>query len=317
MTWKKVMSCVFAISALSFCTEFCRPQSARVMTITEAKTSIARAPAITSALSSDGGLPEIPVSPLSTDEISTILSDLFKWEPARTRYSTYFLLLPRQQQIKQDQASKVWADPQKVGHYRPFVINGLPPDANPSIELAIHYVTGPLWSPGSTLVNTNAPFFRTPNPSDQPDQGDLVFVNLSGFSAAYVPIPVANVVESYFIDGLVARLIVGNYAKAADLKQSQLDFVKGNPPVFPNTATSYDDLRSYFVPLPVAPTYADAYSRAVSNLLSKVPVAPAAILLGWEAGEDLSHLNGDDKNLANITVRSRTRILTTKLHQII
>jgi hypothetical protein len=273
-----------------------------MMTISERNTQMVSAAGAASVLSTNRGLPAISVTPLSDSDISNVLSDLFQWEPARTRYSTYFFLLPKQQKIKQDEASKFLGLPvlpPPTVKYSPFDITGLPRDSVPSIILSVPINAAPA-GPRPALNNLNSAFFRPPNPADPNDPGDLIFVGLSGFTAAYVPIPVANVVENYFVDGLTARLVLGKYATAAGLDQGRIDFVKENAPIFPNTYNTYQAPRSYVFPGPPATSYAEAYSRSIDNLLSSVPVGPSALLLGWEAGEDLSHLQGaDSKYLAD------------------
>jgi hypothetical protein len=212
-------------------------------------------------------LPDVPKpTPLSTDQVTAILDDLFKW-PAASKYGTYFLLLPGAITLKQNVAANVAAIPAgQVYLYQPY------PIANKSVAVKVLAVAG---------LQASWPFQAATG-----DPADADFVLLDGF-AKQVPIPVADSVTANFINGLVTRLILGEYARAwkdgTTISAGDLSFAKYvMTPGFPdmNNASSY--------PANVK------FEADLATLLQNNPVQPAGLLWGWKAGDELDALVGTD-----------------------
>ena len=114
--------------------------------------------------------------------------------------------------------------------------------------------------------------------------GAATFVRLDAFGNP-VPIEVANLVEAAFINGLVTRLVLRQYAIAwasanstnLNLETLQLGF--DNIEFTDLIGTTFVQSENYL-------TFSD-FESALSSILSENPVDPPALLLGWRAGEDL------------------------------
>jgi hypothetical protein len=212
-------------------------------------------------------IPDVPPpNALSTDDVTAILDDLFKWSPAASKYGTYFLLLPGAITLKQNVAANVAAVPAgQVYLYQPY------PIANKNVAIKVQAISA---------IQGAWPFQAANG-----DPADADFVLLDGF-AKLVPVPVADSMEANFINGLVTRLILGEYARAwkangASIDASGLSFTGLiSTPQFPDMTA----VGSY----PANVTF----DAAIATLLQSNPVQPAGLLWGWKAGDDLDALVG-------------------------
>ncbi len=215
-------------------------------------------------------LPSANRAELSTNEIAATLEDLFKWGPAKNRYASYFTLLPALVKTKEDVSSSVLGAPLgTLVTYQPYSLADKSVGVKVQINTAVY----------------NQPMFQGNGASD------AIFVRLDAFGNAFVPIPVADVVESNFLNGLVTRLILGHLSRLQQLPATGIDFASiGN--AVPQIPDEYNKAGSYSVS-------AGTFEKATGDLLRDYPVQPMALFLGWKAGEELDALTGQNLDFRN------------------
>lgn len=201
---------------------------------------------------------------LSQSEIATKLDDLFKWGPAKNRYSAYFTLLPGQQSLKADNNGPVLAAaPNTTVIYQPYGLQ----DKTIGLRVSLNTtLTGLPQFSGAGLANA-------------------IFARLDAFDNGYVPLSVVDQIESNFLNGLVTRLMLGQYERSLKNPASELSWAK-NVPV-PNLPKEFSQPASYTT---------GAFEDNVANLLRDHPVQPMGMYLGWRAGEELDALSGEDEH---------------------
>ncbi len=201
--------------------------------------------------------------PLSVSEVTTTLNTLFEWGPASSRYATNFLMLPGTLDIKNDnKATVLGSTPDTQILYRPYSVS----DQRISIKIS---------RPGALVA---LPAFSV-------DPGNAIFVRLEGFGNL-VPIPVAEVVEASFVNGLVTRLLLGEYQRMWK-KNLNLSFAT-NSAFNAIIGDAFVQPANYSAPNPAE------FSAAVKSILANNPVQPVSLLYGWKAGDDLDALVGTD-----------------------
>ena len=208
-------------------------------------------------------LPAAGNTPLSQGEITNKLNHLFTWGPARNQYASYFTLLPRQQKLREANASQVLNALDKQALFQPFPIT----DRTVGVKMVLN-----------TALQTQAMF------QGASGSANAIFVRLDAFDNGLVPIQVADQIEANFLNGLVTRLLLGQYERALKLSSNQVSFAQGVP--VPSLPKEYNLPASYAT---------GTYDDAVQLLLLNQPVQPMGIYLGWEAGEELDNLSGGDE----------------------
>jgi len=175
-------------------------------------------------------------------------------------------LLPGAITLKQNVSASVAALPAGQTYvYQPYPID------NKAIGIKVQAVAG---------LQTAWPF-QTANG----DPADADFVLLDGF-AKLEPIPVADSVEASFINGMVTRLILGEYARAWKANGGAIDPADLSFARFVNTPQFPDMIAAALYPAN------SSFAADISSFLQNNPVQPAGLLWGWKAGDELDALVG-------------------------
>jgi hypothetical protein len=247
-------------------------------------------------------MPPLPPSPmaksLSTSVIESKLNHLSHWVNV-SEFRSYLILLPHQIDIKNNVAAQgAGVAVNQLFHFAPYTLT------SPSMALTLMRSDHPVpngWSPAAaaSFQLTAEHLFDAAHGGDP---NDAICLVLDGFNTP-VYIPVAEQFEAGFIEGLVTRLVLGQYARAwkqqdasllnftASANQPKVKDIVHLVPYYPQGAPIPAGAVA-FAPMPAPVASSLSFNEWLSERSQFDPIEPAAIMWGWRAGEKLDGMLG-------------------------
>jgi hypothetical protein len=242
----------------------------------------------------------LPLSATATKRLSTtaaerLLNDLFQWAPSKTTYSGNFLTLLTIPDIPAATKASFVGKPQGATvFYPPYTLA----DKDATIALLQPPAVANMLMTG--LVEHHV-IFAAPGQGGiidktikKEDLSKAIFVVLNGFGIP-VPFDVFKIIQANFINGLVTRLLLGEFfriwGKYPDMAGLKTDLLLlGDLNVTAMIADRYQYTQLYSENWAKGDSFDDIVAKTEGN----DPLAPAGILWGWHAGDELDALQDSD-----------------------